>query len=83
MLDRLLASAIEIQPSADLREDALHLLDLHPLRAADALQLAAALDCSGARPRSFPFVCTDQRLRDAALRHGFDVLPEADEVHEP
>lgn len=83
MIDRLLGATIEIQPNADLRDEALRLLDLHPLRAADALQLAAALECAGARPRGFPFVCTDQRLRDAAIRQGFDVLPDADEVHEP
>ncbi len=83
VLDRLLTSVIEIQPSAELRESALRLLDLHPLRAADALQLAAALECCGARPRGFPLVSTDDRLRDAALRQGFDVLPDAEEVPEP
>jgi hypothetical protein len=47
----------------------------HPLRAGDALQLAAALVACGERPEALPFVCLDDRLRDAARREGFAVLP--------
>jgi len=54
---------------------ALRLVRTHPLRAADALQLAAALVACGERPEALPFVCLDDRLRDAARREGFAVLP--------
>ena len=58
-----------------VRSRALRLLNTHALRAADALQLAAALVASAERPESLPFVCLDDRLRDAARREGFAVLP--------
>jgi len=54
---------------------ALRLVRTHPLRAGDALQLAAALVACGERPEALPFVCLDDRLRDAARREGFTVLP--------
>ncbi len=54
---------------------ALRLVQTHPLRAADALQLAAALVACGERPEALPFVCLDDRLRDAARREGFEILP--------
>jgi uncharacterized protein len=58
-----------------VRARALRLVRTHALRAADALQLAAALIASEERPESLPFVCLDDRLRDAARREGFTVLP--------
>jgi hypothetical protein len=61
----------EIQPSgrlADLAEDQ---LDRHELRAADALQLAAALVWCNERPRNRPFLCRDVKLRQAARNLGF------------
>ena len=58
-----------------VRSRALRLLNTHPLRAADAMQLAAALVASDERPESLPFVCLDDRLRDAARKEGFKVLP--------
>jgi hypothetical protein len=51
-------------------------LAAHPLRAADALQLAAALVWTGEAAAGEAFVCLDERLRDAARREGFEVLPE-------
>lgn len=54
---------------------ALRLAQTHPLRAADALQLGAALVACAERPEALPFVCLDERLRDAARREGFPVLP--------
>lgn len=49
------------------------LLEAHPLRAADALQLAAALaSCNGA-PQGEIFICFDERLRQAAGSVGFTV----------
>jgi predicted nucleic acid-binding protein len=50
------------------------LLALHDLRAADALQLAAALIACDEQPSVLPFVTLDHRLADAARREGFRVL---------
>jgi predicted nucleic acid-binding protein len=58
-----------------VRSRALRLLNSHPLRAADALQLAAALLACDERPEALTFVCVDDRLRNAARREGFPVLP--------
>jgi uncharacterized protein len=65
----------EISAVERVRSRALRLLSVHPLRSEDALQLAAALVASQERPESLPFVCLDDRLRDAARREGFTVLP--------
>jgi predicted nucleic acid-binding protein len=54
---------------------ALRLVQTHPLRAEDALQLGAALIVCGENPEALPFVCLDDRLRGAARREGFPVLP--------
>ena len=43
------------------------------MRAADALQLAAALVATGERPGDLPFVTLDHRLAEAARREGFSV----------
>jgi len=51
------------------------LLLSHPLSAADALQLAAALTWAGKQPREHAFVCLDRRLHDAARKEGFLILP--------
>lgn len=61
----------EIAPHRELREAAKRFLRLHPLSAADSLQLAAALAASEADPASLEFVSLDTRLRDAASRQGF------------
>jgi hypothetical protein len=58
-----------------VRARAIRIVQTHPLRAADALQLASALVASAERPETLPFVCLDDRLRDAARREGFPVLP--------
>jgi uncharacterized protein len=58
-----------------VRSRALRLINTHALPAADALQLAAALVVCDERPESLSFVCLDDRLRDAARREGFRVLP--------
>ena len=42
-----------------------------PLRAADALQLAAAPGAADYRPQAWEFVCLDTRLAGAAQREGF------------
>ena len=75
---RLLSEAgerwTEVPPLDRVRDQAARLVRLHPLRAADALQLAAALVLSDFEPRTLPFVTLDDRLASAARREGFDVL---------
>jgi predicted nucleic acid-binding protein len=65
----------EIEPSRKVRETAERVLLLHPLRAADSLQLAAALVWSQGHAPGHQFVCLDRRLREAAQREGFQMLP--------
>ena len=77
-LDRLAAEWTEVQPSREIRELAARVLLLHPLRAADALQLGAALLWVRGHAAQDGFVCLDQRLREAARREGFAILPSAD-----
>jgi predicted nucleic acid-binding protein len=67
----------EVQPAARLRQTAERLLRVHPLRAADALQLAAAIAAADGDPRSLPFVTLDARLARAAEREGFPVVEPA------
>ena len=66
---------LEITAMGPVRDRAPRLLATHPLRAADALQLGAALLAVSDRPLSHEFVCIDARLRDAASREGFTVVP--------
>lgn len=69
---------LEIPPADEVRAAADRFLFVYPLRAADALQLAAAAYWREAAPARIPagFVCLDIRLRQAAAREGFAVLPE-------
>lgn len=69
-------AADTVQAGDALRAKALRLLGVHPLRAADAVQLAAALVLVRDAPVGREFVCLDERLREAALLEGFRVLPE-------
>jgi predicted nucleic acid-binding protein len=47
---------------------------VHPLRAADALQLGASLALFEDRPRGRVFLTGDEGLADAARREGFTVI---------
>jgi predicted nucleic acid-binding protein len=76
-LQRLSEAWEEVSPSDLIRATALRLLRTHPLRAADSLQLAAAVVASGREPASLEFVCLDDRLGDAARREGFPVITVA------
>lgn len=71
VLDRLRAQWREISPDASLRDQAERLLDRYPLKAADALQLAAAMAWCSARPRGRAFLSGDAQLLDAASQLGF------------
>ncbi len=64
-----------IQPSDALRARALQLVDRYDFRAADSLQLAAALEWCEDAPQGRVFLTTDERLREAALLAGFDAKP--------
>ncbi len=64
----------EIVPSATVRRTAERLLRVHALRAADSLQLAAALIAANHDPATLEIVCLDARLATAARREGFNVL---------
>lgn len=66
----------EIQPSEPVRQRAERIPAVHPLRTADAFQLAAALLWSQEAPQGLEVVCLDQNLREAAHKEGFTVLPE-------
>lgn len=63
----------EVQPTEAVKEAARRLLRVHNLRAADALQLAAAMIVSENRPSALEFVCLDERLILAAQREGFNL----------
>jgi uncharacterized protein len=71
---RLTESWQEIVPSDVVRRTAERLLRVHPLRAADGLQLAAALTAADHDPANLDIVCLDSRLISAAEREGFTVL---------
>jgi predicted nucleic acid-binding protein len=65
----------EVLPGERVRQRAERLLAIHPLRAADALQLAAALIWAEEAPQGLEVVCLDKNLREGALKEGFTVLP--------
>jgi uncharacterized protein len=72
-LKQLAAGWHEVDPSDILRETAVQLLRVHPLRAADALQLAAAFVASEQRPASLE-ITLDDRLASPAQKEGFAVI---------
>jgi predicted nucleic acid-binding protein len=71
----LLESAHEIAAVDRVKETARRVLRTHPLRAADALQLAAALVWAEHDTRDAVVHTLDNRLALAALREGFEVVP--------
>lgn len=73
-LQALKSSWQEVQPVEAIKEAATRLLRVHDLRAADSLQLAAAILASEHRPSSLNFVSLDERLTAAAQREGFNVI---------
>ncbi len=64
----------EIRPHDDLRNAAIQLMQKYPLRAADGLQLAAAMVWCLGRPAKRDFICSDDRLSDSAQLAGFHVI---------
>jgi predicted nucleic acid-binding protein len=75
-LRAIVEDADVITPTIDVRDAAMRLLSRHPLRSADALQLAAGLIWCEGKPDGETFVSLDDRLRESARREGFRILPE-------
>jgi len=68
------ATWVEIEDAAAARYHAERIIVNYPLRAADALQLGAALIAADGDPQSLELVTLDRRLAEAAQREGFPVL---------
>jgi predicted nucleic acid-binding protein len=73
-LDELRSKWREVSPEQPLRDQAERLIDRFPLKAADALQLAAALVWCSGRPGARAFISGDAQLREAARQLGFQVF---------
>jgi predicted nucleic acid-binding protein len=65
-------AVVEVIP--EVTADARTLLLRHPLRAADAIQLASCLYLQRQLNQSVPFVAFDQRLLDAARTEGVAIV---------
>jgi len=70
-LDGFRSKWSEVFPNPKVLSNAERLIDRFPLRAADALQLAAAFVWTSGRPRNRPFISWDMQLLDAAEQLGF------------
>ena len=75
-LRALVEDADAVTPTDEVRRRAGRLVAAHPLRAADALQLGAALVWCEEQSHGEVFVCLDDRLREAARREGFSLAPQ-------
>ena len=64
----------EVEPSEIVRENAVRFVRVHSLRAADAMQLAAAFVASERRPPSLAVVTLDDRLAEAMRKEGFALI---------
>ena len=73
-LKQLAAGWHEVDPSDAVREAAVRFLRVHPLRAADSLQLAAAFVAAERRPASLEVITLDERLGAAARKEGFALI---------
>jgi predicted nucleic acid-binding protein len=65
-----------VEPIDEVRQHASRLLLRNNLRAADALQLGAAIVLAEGNPDDAGFICLDNRLREAAHREGFTLFPQ-------
>lgn len=73
-LDKLERSWSEVIQYDTVRARARRLLETHPLRAADALHLGAALVACEEHTTGVEFVTFDTRLAEAAEKEGFQIL---------
>jgi len=76
VLDTVFAAAAAVRPTERVRASALRLVRVHELRAADALQLAAALEWAEGGSEHRRLVTLDHRLATAGRDEGFDVQPD-------
>lgn len=74
LLQTLASSWTEVLPTDGVREHAGRILLRHALRAADALQIGAAMVWADDRPRGHPFCTRDARLAEVARLEGFRVV---------
>ena len=74
-LDSLAESWEEVADAVAVRSRAINLLARHPIRAADAGQLGAALLVQDHLTGPLVFVCFDRKLALAAEMEGLQVLP--------
>jgi len=81
-LSDLIERAYKVKAIEKVKQRALRLLEVHPLRAADACQLASALVATQEDPGRLVIVCFDERLKNAAIKEGFIVNPGKDENEE-
>lgn len=74
-VDQLLKISHVVVDLEAVKAQARRLLRLHALRAADALQLGAAMEWANGRPTGRVLYTLDKSLARAAEREGFDVAP--------
>ncbi len=67
----------EVTAVEAVRRHAERVVETHPLRAADALQIAAAIVAAEDDPTGLPFVTFDREMAAAAEREGFRILSNA------
>jgi predicted nucleic acid-binding protein len=72
-LGQLATAWHEVEPTDAVRVASIRFLRVHPLRAAEAQQLAAAFIAAGNRPASLTMVTLDDRLATAARKEGFSL----------
>ena len=73
-LDALRSRWREVAPDRALRSKAEQLLDRFPLKAADALQLAAALAWTSGKPQGRAFISGDAQLLQSARQLEFQAF---------
>ena len=73
-LKRLAGGWHEVDATDAVREAAVRFLRVHPLRAADALQLAAAFVAAERRPSSLEVITLDERVAAAGRKEGFALI---------
>jgi predicted nucleic acid-binding protein len=76
-LQKIMERAHEVLPTRAVRACSRRLLFTHTLRAADALQLAAAIVLGASEVTDLEFVTLDDVLARAARREGLRVIPGA------
>ncbi len=74
-LEKLRRGWRELQPTEALRSQAENFVMSYPLKAADALQLAAAWAWCSGEPQACVFISADAQLLEAARLAGFRILP--------